>query len=190
MADIGDSSALQDWLSGRAVEFACVVAARAALRAAPVLEAALHEDGEERRRDVVLPWFRALAASSFAGAWPGRAGEVSKVARSAGQAAGATVSDLVDGARRNAFDAQEAIPDMYEEVWRYENEAGALSVAQRAVDAAVEATQSVVAFVDAADGIGSSAAVYEAAVSATQVAHSAIDGIHGDTELFEGPEED
>ena len=190
MADIGDSSALQDWLSGRAVEFACVVAARAALRAAPVLEAALHEDGEERRRDVVLPWFRALAASSFAGAWPGRAGEVSKVARSAGQAAGATVSDLVDGARRNTFDAQEAIPDMYEEVWRYENEAGALSVAQRAVDAAVEATQSVVAFVDAADGIGSSAAVYEAAVSATQVAHSAIDGIHGDTELFEGPEED
>ena len=190
MADIGDSSALQDWLNGRAVEFACVVAARAALRAAPVLEAALHEDGEERRRDVVLPWFRALAAYSFAGAWPGRAGEVRKVARSAGQAAGATISDLVDGARRNAFDAQEAIPEFHEEVWRYQNEAGALSVAQRAVNAAVEATQSLVACVDAAEGIGSSAAVYDAAVLAAQLAQSAIDGIHGDTEFFEGPRED
>ena len=190
MAEIGDSSALHDWLNGRAVEFACVLAARAALRAAPVLQAGLHEDGEERRRDVVLPWFRALAASGFAGAWPERAREVRRVARSAGQNAGTTVRDLVDGARMNAFEARDVIPDMNEEVWRYENDAGALAVAQRAVDAAVEATQSVVAVVDAAERIGSPAAVYEAAVSAAQVAHSAIDGIHGDTEFFEGPEED
>lgn len=48
VASIGDSSALKDWLNGRAVEFACVVAARAALRGAPVVEAALHEDGDAR----------------------------------------------------------------------------------------------------------------------------------------------
>ena len=190
MAEIGGSSALHDWLNGRAVEFACVLAARAALRAAPVLEAGLHEDGEERRQDVILPWFRALAASGFAGAWPERAREVRKVARSAGQDARTTVSDLVNGARINVFEAQDAIPDMYEEVWGYENEARALAVAQSAVDAAVEATQSVVALVDAVEGIGSPAAVYEAAVSAVQVAHSAIDDIHGDTAFFEGPEED
>lgn len=189
-ADIGDSSALQDWLNGRAVEFACVLAARAALRGAPVLEAALHEDGEERRRDVVLQWFRALAASTFAGAWPRRAGEVRKVARSAGQVAGAAVGDLVDGARMNAFDAQDVIPDMYEEVRRYENDARALSVAHHAVDAAVEAAQSVVAIVDVSEGIGSPAAVYEAAVLAAQVAHSAIHGILGDTEFLEGQAED
>ena len=189
MADIDDSSALQGGLNGRAVEFACVLAARAALRAAPVLEAALHEDGEDRRRDVVLPWFRALAASSFAGAWPECAGEIREVARSAGQVAGATVGDLVDGAHMNAFHAQEAIPDMYEEVWRHKNEAGALSVAQRAVNAAVEATQSVVAVVDAAKGIANPDAVYEAAAQAAQAAHGAIDGIHGDTELFQGIDE-
>ena len=120
----------------------------------------------------------------------GGAGEVRKVARSAGQDAGSRVSDLVDVARMNAFDARDAIPDMNEEVWRYEYEAGALAVAQRAVDAAVEATQSVVAVVDAVEGIGSPAAVYEAAVLAVQVAQSAIDGIHGDTEFFQGPEED
>ena len=185
MVEIRDGSALRDWLDGRAAEFACVLAARAALRAAPVLETALHEDGEARRRDVVLPWFRALAASGLAGARPGRAGEVCKAARSAGQDVKATFGDLVDCAWTNVYQAREfALMDEFpEEARRYESEAGALSVAQCAVVAAVEATQSVVAFVDAAEGIGSPAAVREAAVLATEAAEYAIDGIHGATEL-------
>ena len=190
MAEIGDSSALQDWLNGKPVEFACVLAARAALRVAPVLEIALHEDQEGRRRDVILPSFRALAASSCAGAWPGRAGEVCKVARTAGQEASAAISELVEGARISAFEAQEAVPEIQQAVWRFESDARALGVAERAVDATVEATQSVIAVVGAAEGIGSSAAVYEAAVSAARIAHHAIDGIHGDTEFFDDPEED
>ena len=185
MAEIRDGSALRDWLDGRAAEFACVLAARAALRAAPVLEAALHEDGEARRRDVVLPWFRALSASGLAGARPGRAGEVHRAARSSGQDIKATVGDLVECAWTNVNHAREIglTYESPEEAWRYENEAGALRVAQRAVVAAVEATQSVVALVDAAEGIGSPAAVREAAVLATEAAEDAIDGIHGDTEL-------
>lgn len=167
MAEIGDSSALQDWLNEKPVEFACVLAARVALRVAPVLEIALHEDQEGRRRDVILPSFCALAASSFACAWPGRAGEVCKVARTAGQEASAAISELVDGARISVFEAQEAIPEIQQAVWRFESDARALGVAERAVDATVEATQSVIAVVGAAEGIGTSAAVYEAAVSAT-----------------------
>ena len=184
MAGIGNDSALRDWLDERAVELASVLAARAALRAAPVLEIALHEEGDERRRNVLLPCFRALAASSFAGAWPGRAGEIIKVARAAGQEASAAINALADGAQIVALEAEEAIPDIHEQVWRLQIDARALRVAERAVDAVVEATQSVVAVVDVEEGIGSPAAVYEAAVSATRLAHSAIDGIHGDTELF------
>ena len=179
MAEIGDSVALHGWLNGQPVEFACVLAARAALRIAPVLEIALHEDEEERRRDVILPSFRALAAASFAGAWPGRAGEVRKIARAAGRDAGTAISDLVNGARMGAFEAKEAIPEMHESVWQFEEDARALGVAERAVDAAVQATQSVVATADAAEGIASPAAVYEAVVSAARIAHSAIDGVHG-----------
>ena len=190
MAEIVDSVALHDWLNGQPVEFACVLAARAALRVAPVLEIALHEDEEERRRDVILPSFRALAAASFAGAWPGRAAEVRKIVRAAGRDAGAAISDLVNGARMGAFEAKEAIPEMHESVCQFEEDARALGVAERAVDAAVQATQSVVATVDAAEGIASPAAVYEAVVSAARIAHSAIDGLHGDTEFFDDPEED
>ena len=190
MEEIGDSTALHDWLNGQPVEFACVLAARIALRVVPVLELALHEDEEERRFKIILPSFRALSASSYAGAWPSRAGEVRKVARGAGRKAGASVSDFVGDARIGVVEAQEVIPEIHQEIRRLENDARALGVAERAVDAMVEATDSVVAIVDAAEGIGSSAAVYEAAASAARTAHRAIDGVHGDTEFFDDPEED
>ena len=189
MAQIGDGLALQDWLNGRAVEFASVLAARAALRVVPVLEIALHEEGEERRRDVLLPCFRALMASSFAGAWPRQAGKIIKVARAAAQDARAATSALADGAQMVALEAQEAIPDVHEQVWRLQNNAHALRIAERAVDALVEAAQSVVAVVDVGEGIASAAAVYEAAASSAQLAHNAIDGVHGDTELLDVQEE-
>ncbi len=189
MAEIRDSSALRDWLNGRAPGLACVLAARVALRAAPVLEIALHEDGRERCRDIILPWFRALAASGFAGAWPRRMEEVHRIARSAGQDAGSAVSSLAFGARMTFLEARDAGNDE-EEAKRCKNEADALSAAQHAVDAAVEAAHSVNAAVEAEKGTGGQTAVYEAAVSAAETAHIAIDGIHGQTEFFEGPEKD
>ena len=54
----------------------------------------------------------------------------------------------------------------------------------------VEATQSVVAKVDAEHGIASSAAVFHAAVAVARLAHSAIDDIHGDTELSDDIQDD
>ena len=158
MDKIGDERALGDWLSSRGTEFACVLAARAALRVVPVLEVALYRDEEDRRRTVILPCFRALAAANFAGAWPRRAASVGRVARSAGQEAGGAIKELVYGAGLNALEG--------------------LEVAQSAVDAATEATQSVVSLVDADEGIASSAAVVDAAVEAARFAHSAIDGFH------------
>ena len=91
-----DENALQDWLNGKETVFACVLAARAGLRGVfrqcghskpsagcsrratrrANKEFALHEDEEERRRMVILPSFRALAAANFSGALLGRAGEV------------------------------------------------------------------------------------------------------------------
>ena len=81
MTEITDAGGLEDWLKGKLAEFACVLAARAALRAAPVLSHALAGDAETRCREIVLPCFGALAAASFEGAWPGRAGEIRRVAR-------------------------------------------------------------------------------------------------------------
>lgn len=190
MARIADDAGLREWLEGRAVEFASVLAARAALRSVCVLDIALHEEGQERRRSVVLPYFRALAASNFAGAWPGRAGEIIKVARAAGDEACSAINALSTNALYAAIEAEEVIPEVHEQVRLLQDDARALRVAERAVDAAVEATRSAAAVVDVGEGIGSPAAAYEAAVSAARLAHSAIDGIHGDTELYHGLEQD
>ena len=94
------------------------------------------------------------------------------------------MDNLVKEASMNEIHVREAVPEIHEEVLRYERDAHDLRVAGDAVDAVVEATQSVVAKVNAEKGIGSPAAVIEAAVAVAQFAHTAIDGIHEDTEFF------
>lgn len=190
MEEIRDTTALHEWLKKQPVEFACVLAARIALRAVPVLEVALYEDEENRRRKIILPSFRALAASSYAGACPDRAGNVRKVARVAGQEAGDSTSEFAKDARLDVVEAQEAISDMTDEMRRFEDDARALGIVEYAVNSVVEATQSVVAIADAGGGISSPAAVFEAVVSVAGYAQSAIDGIHGDTAFFDDLEED
>ena len=80
MADISDSEGLEAWLNGKSPGLACILAARAALRAAPVLGSELHEEEEDPRRSVVLTSFPTLAAASFPGTWPSRAAEMRNAA--------------------------------------------------------------------------------------------------------------
>lgn len=190
MEEIRDSTALHEWLKKRPVEFACVLAARIALRAVPVLELTVYEDEENRRGKIILPSFRALAASSYVGAWPDRAGNVRKIARVAGQEAGSSISDFVNDAQMDVVGAYEGLSDMPWEIGRYVDDARGLKVAECAVNSIVEATQSVVAIADAAGGLSTPAAVFEAVASAAGFAQRAVDGIHGDTVLFEDLEED
>ena len=185
MADISDSESLGAWLQGKSPGFACVLAARAALRVAPVLRWALHEEAEDRRRCVVLTNFRALAAASFAGAWPTRAAEIRDAARYAGREAGEAVSEVVNGARMNEFEAKDAIPEMQEYVWRLEGDVRALGVAENAVDATLHAVQAIVDFVDAAKGIASADAAIESSTSAAIAAQNAVDGVNGHSEFFD-----
>ena len=139
---------------------------------------------EDRRRFVVLTSFRALAAASFAGAWLSRAAEIRNIARGAGRDARESVSDAVDGARMGAFEAQDAIPEMHELVWRLEADARALGVAETVVEAAVHAIQGTVDAVDAASGVASPKAVFESTIAATIAACEAIDCVNGGSGLL------
>ena len=155
MADIADGDGLEAWLEGKPTEFVCVIAARAALRVAPVLCQALGEDAEARRREVVLPSLRALAAANFAGAWPGRVAEIRKAARDVARETREAISDAATGARLSVVEATEAVPEAHEYIWGIEWDARALEIAGRAVDAAVNSVQSAVDIVDAEKGIAS-----------------------------------
>ena len=190
MNKIENDNDLLDWLNGKEIDFAVVLAARAALRVVPVLELVLNGDDEQNRNDIILPSFRALVAVSFVGAWPRRAAEARDVARIAGKQASNTVRELYNSAQMAAIETKEIEPDLHHEIWQLEQYCGNVGIAARALDAIEEATESVVAMVDARASIGSSAAVYDAAVSVARHVHSAVDGIHGDTELSFELEED
>ena len=185
MMGISDSEGFGRWLKGQPPEFAYVLAARVALRVVPALRWALHEEAEDRRRSVILTSFRALAVASFAGAWPKRAAESRDTARNARREAGESVSEVVNVARMNEFDAKDAIPEMQEYVWRLEGDVRALGVAEDAVETILHALQGVVDAVDATNGIASPEAVFESCIGATISGCQAIRGIHGDSVLLD-----
>ena len=189
MMDISDSKWFGAWLKGKPPEFACVLAARVALRVAPALRWGLREEAEERRRSVILTSFRALAVASFAGAWPERAAEIRGIARHARRETDKAVSGVVNAARMNEFEAKDAIPEMQEYIWRLEGDVRALGVAEGAVETIVHAVQGVVDAADAANGIASPEAVFESCIGATITGCQAIHGIHGGSELLEESEE-
>ena len=186
MNEIGDAGGLEAWLKDKPPEFACVVAVRAALRVVPVFRHALHEEAEERLGAVIVPSLRALAAANFAGTWPARAAEIRTAARVAGRDAQDGVGEIGNAVRMSVFEAKDAIPEMDEHVWGLEGDARAYGIAERAVDAAMHALQAAVDCVDAAKGIASRDAVFESCVAAAAAACDAVDGVHGDTELFSG----
>ena len=88
MVEISGANCLAAWLKERPPDLACALAARIALRVAPILKDALYTDEASRRVHVILPSFRALAAVNFAGAWPQRFGDMRQAARSAARLAG------------------------------------------------------------------------------------------------------
>ena len=189
MAKIRNGGELEAWLADKPAEFANVLAARAALRVVPVLGEALHEDKIARRGSVVLAGFRALATAYFASAWPRRAAEIRGAARAAREAAKA-VSEITSEARMNLIEATEAVPEEQEYIWGLEADAHALGIADRAVNAAAYATQTIIDAIDAAAGIASSNAVFESTASAVVAAHTAVDGVNGDTELLDAEDND
>ena len=175
-----DENSLTAWLQNSPPEFACVLAARAALRVTPLLIEALHRDAEPRRCAIVLPSFGALAATRFAGAWPTRAAEIRNAARAVAHKAGEAVSDAGDALAMNIVEATEADLEGTVYSWALEKDNRTLGVAGAAVDAAVHAVQAAIGAVDAAKGIASPEAVFNEAIAAIGTARDAVDSALGE----------
>ena len=185
-----DAQELKAWLNPKPVEYACVLAVRAALRVVPVLGYALCDDQKDRRRRIILPSLRALAAASFAAALPTRAAEVCSAARSAALDAQHAIIDLANGTRMAVVEANDAVLELPEYIWSLENDARAVGLAVHAVDAIMQSVHATVDAVDAEKGIARPASVHETTVGAAVAANIAIDAIHGDADFFIEAEED
>ena len=179
MVEISGANCLAAWLKERPPDLACALAARIALRVAPILKDALYADDASRRVRVILPSFRALAAVNFAGAWPQRFGDMRQAARSAARLAGDAMAETFNESQVNVIDSIEAVPEERLYIYEMESDKDAVSVASHAVDAIVCAVQAAIEMIDAGTGIASVDAIMESVLEAGNAAHWAVDGANG-----------
>ena len=190
MTEIPSASCLAAWLGDKPPEFACVLAARIALRVAPILRNTLRTDDVPRRARIVLPCFRALAAASFAGAWPGRIADIRQAARSAAREARDAMSETYNEGQMNVVGSREAIPEEHLYIQEIEADANALGVALNAVDAIGHAVQTGIDLVDVSRGLAGFDAVFESVISTGNAADRAVDGANGYPAFHSALEED
>ena len=190
MPVITDNNTLKTWLTDRPPEFACVLASRTALRVAPLMVEALHDDATTRRATVLLPCFRTLSTAHFASAFPERVSDIRDDARAVAKEAGNAVSEVADSAQISVIETTEAVPENHFLIHKIELDARALRVAEYAVHAAVHAVQAAIDTVDATNGIASPQAAFEAATETIGTALDAVDGAHGYPQLLGNLEAD
>ena len=123
--------------------------------------------------------FRALAAVSFAGAWPGRIADIRQAARSAAREARDAMSETYNEGQMNVVGSREAIPEEYLYIHEIEADANALGVVLNAVDAIGHAVQTGIDLVDASRGLAGFDAVFESVISTGNAADRAVDGANG-----------
>lgn len=171
---------LEVWLKDQTAEVACVLAARLAMRVAPLLSDALYDDLAERRKVIVLPYFILMAAANFAGTWPSRASEIRNAARTSAREIREVVSEMSKDMQYALLEYREIGEDSPFGVFgKLEEDARAFDIAENSVEVAVHAAQVVSDFIDATNRLASPSAVFESAVETVSWALHAIDSVHG-----------
>jgi hypothetical protein len=109
LANITDQKSFRAWLDDQPKSVAVLLASRSALRVLPLTADWIHaartrEQRAKRAEALLLPCFRAIAASWLAGTWPSHEAETRSAARSADSAAFSSDS-AARSARDSAFSA-------------------------------------------------------------------------------------
>lgn len=190
MEEIKNKSDLEIWLDSKRLEFACILATRAALRVAPLLIEALHDDKEEWRATIVFPSFCALAAASLGATWPARAVEIRDSARSFAHKASDAIEAVCNDKQLALVEYMEIRAELpFGFIQDCEANLRSLRLVESVVGAAAHATQSVVDAVDTAHGLVGPHSIVEAAIATYSDACSAVDSVHGYADLYSALEE-
>lgn len=170
-----DRDSLQAWLTDRPLEYACLLAARAALRLTPLLGEALLSDSDDRRSTILLPSLRALANVSFAASSPKQAAEIAETVHSVCQSLSKKISDLQDCAQLSIVEYQD-IDDLVDprDILDLRQDSAGLSVVMKVIDAASYANQASLSRIDRTRNIASNKAVISAALSTVDACDNAL----------------
>ena len=109
---------LDTWLRDGPSEFARILAARSALRLAPLLVESLHNDADSRRSTILLPSLRVLISASLAATSTDLADEILSEASAVARAVTELLEETMHESQTNAihfkeFEEPEFIPDIH-----------------------------------------------------------------------------
>ena len=171
-----DRDSLQAWLTDRPLEYACLLAARAALRLTPLLGEALLRDSDDRRSTILLPSLRALANASYAASSPERAGEVVKNFSAVCGHLPDRIEKLSRDTEFNIRDYRDIGVDLIDPTTIYELEQDSrdLSVVSCVALAVSRANEAVSYRIDQTKNLASSAVVISATISTISACESAL----------------
>ncbi|MCY4260088.1 MAG: DUF262 domain-containing protein, partial [Rhodobacteraceae bacterium] len=174
---------LAECLRGKPVEFGCALAARIALRVAPLLRDVLHPDETSRLDTVVLPAFHVLSALTVAGAWPERFQDLRQGTRKSARLAQGVMNGIQTELQNDVIDVMETIPDMDGHIHDLESERAATGIAASAMDVILGAVEAASDMTDHRGGLASDETVMDLVVAVGGKAHWAIDGANGHREV-------
>ena len=188
--ELFDGGSLADWLTDKPHELACTVAARIALRLAPLLKDSLLADEEVRRTNIVLPGFRALAAVNFAAKWPNKYGEVRQAAKFASHSVSENMRKISNEVQVNLFGRRQAVPYETLHIHEIETDANAVDVAARAIEVVSSALRVAIAFDDVKKRIVSPNVIFDSVIDTVSAAIWAVDSANGHRFFRAGEVED
>ena len=171
-----DRDSLQAWLTDRPLEYACLLAARAALRLTPLLGEALLRDSDDRRSTILLPSLRALANASYAASSPERPGEVVKNFNAVCGHLPDRIEKLSRDTEFNIRDYRDTGVDLIDPTTIYELEQDSrdLSVVSCVALAVSRANEAVSYRIDQTKNLASNAVVISATISTISACESAL----------------
>jgi len=182
MPEVTGPNDLIQCLKGKPAEFGCALAARIALRTAPLLRNVLHPHKTSRPGGVLLPAFHVLSALTVAGAWPERFQDLLQGTRNNARLAHEAMKEIQTGIQNTIDEAVEL--QMYDEdIHDFELEKATISIAASAMDVILGAVEAAREMLDHREELASDRTVMDSVVEVGRKAHRAIDAANGHREV-------
>ncbi|MCY4306008.1 MAG: hypothetical protein OXC62_14705 [Aestuariivita sp.] len=175
MPEVTDLNNLTQYLDGKPAEFGCALAARIALRTAPLLRTVLHPRDSSRPSNIVLPAFCVLSALNVAGTWPERFQDLRQKTQSIARLTHNTIHRIHNENQLKLIKELEVVPEMDSYIHELKKEKTKTGIAVSALDVIMGAVETASKMIDHYNKLASDKTLIDSVVEVGRKAHWVID---------------